>query len=226
MAEPTTPEKDEMISLPGSGGSDRKRRDDTIVMLPKAEKKQDDGGVVALPPKPGGKEIDLTGSASVTSSVPAPPKNSTFGLKGIAIEKTGPKDDAVTYSTSLKSVQRPKDGSLSADASTLERGMQRPKEGGVFTGGDHVTLGQGGMQRPKDSLFEEAGLHMREGAPLPKDGSLGQIGRGGLARPGPHPKEVDPSRGKLEVIDAAARQKNRDEEKRSDDDTDGGITWL
>ncbi|MDD4566769.1 cell division protein FtsZ [Methanoculleus chikugoensis] len=220
MAEPTTPEKDEMISLPGSGGSDRKRRDDTIVMLPKAEKKQDDG-VVVLPPKPGGKEIDLTGSASVTSSVPAP-KNSTFGLKGIAIEKTGPKDDAVTYSTSLKPVQRPKDGSLSADAGTLDHGMQRPKDG-VFTG-DHVTLGQG-MQRPKDSLFEEAGLHMREGAPLPKDDSLGQIGRG-FARPGPRPKEVDPSRGKLEVIDAAARQKNRDEEKRSDDDTDGGITWL
>ncbi|MCC7556812.1 MAG: tubulin/FtsZ family protein [Methanoculleus marisnigri] len=220
MAGPTTPEKDEMITLPGSGGSGRKRKDDTIDMLPKAEAKQDEGPVV-LPPKPGGKEIDLTGSASITSSVPAP-KNATFGLKGISIEKTGPKDDAVTYSTSLKPVQRPKEGALSADAGTLDRGIQRPKEG-AFTG-DHVTLGNG-MQRPKDGLFEEAGLHVREGMPLPKDGSLDQNSRG-FARSGPRPKDVGPSRGKLEVIDTAARQKNRNEEKEPDDDTDGGITWI
>jgi len=219
MTDTPTPEKDEMITLPGSSGSGQKRRDDTIDMLPKAEKKQDDDAVI-LPPKQGGREIDLTGSASVTSSVPAP-KNSTFGLKGISIEKTAPKDDAITYSASLKPVQRPKDGSLSADAGILDRGIQRPKEG-VFTG-DHVTLGHG--IRPKDSLFEEAGLHMREGMPLPKDGSLDRTGRG-FARSGPRPKEVDPSRGRLEVIDAAARQKNRDGEKKSDDDTDGGITWI
>ncbi|MDK2916700.1 MAG: tubulin-like protein CetZ [Euryarchaeota archaeon] len=218
MAEPTTPEKDEMIALPGSGGSDRKRRDDTIDILPKAEKKQDEGPVV-LPPKPGGREIDLTGSASVTSSVPAP-KNSTFGLKGINIEKGGPKDDAITYSAPLKPIQRPKDGALSADASTLDRGMQRPKDG-VFTG-DRVTLGHG-AQRPNDGLFEEAGLRMREGAPLPKDGSPG---RRGFVGSGPRPKEVVPSRGRLEVIDAAARQKNQNEEKRTDEDADGGITWL
>ncbi len=217
MAEPTTPEKDEMISLPGSGESDHKRRDDTIDILPKSEKKEDDGALI-LPPKPGGREIDLVGSASVTSSMPAP-KNSTFGLKGIAIEKAGPKDDAITYSASFKPVQRPKEGALSADAGTLERGMQRPKDG-VFTG-DRVTLGQG-MQRPKDDLFEEAGLRVREGAPLPKDGPSGR----GLARPGPAPKEVDPARGKLAVIDAAARrQKSRDDERRSDE-TDSGITWL
>ena len=217
MAEPTTPEKDEMISLPGSGESDHKRRDDTIDILPKSEKKEDDGALI-LPPKPGGREIDLVGSASVTSSMPAP-KNSTFGLKVIAIEKAGPKDDAITYSASFKPVQRPKEGALSADAGTLERGMQRPKDG-VFTG-DRVTLGQG-MQRPKDDLFEEAGLRVREGAPLPKDGPSGR----GLARPGPAPKEVDPARGKLAVIDAAARrQKSRDDERRSDE-TDSGITWL
>lgn len=217
MVEPTTPEKDEMIALPGNGGSDQKRRDDTIDMLPKAEKKQDEDPVV-LPPKQGGREIDLTGSASITSSVPAP-KNATFGLKGINIEKTGPKDDAVSYSTALKPVQRPKEGSLSADAGTPDRGIQRPKEG-VFTG-DHVTLGHG-IQRPKDNLFDEAGLHMREGMPLPKDGSLGQKG---FARSGPRPKEVGPSRGRLEVIDTAARQKSS-EEKKTDDDTDGGITWI
>ncbi|MDK2890723.1 MAG: tubulin-like protein CetZ [Methanoculleus sp.] len=222
MTDTSTPEKDEMIALPGSSGGGQKRRDDTIDILPKAEKKQDDGAVI-LPPKQGGREIDLTGSASITSSVPAP-KNSTFGLKGISIEKTAPKDDAITYSASLKPVQRPSDGSLSADAGTLDRGIQRPKEG-VFTG-DHVTLGHG-VQRPKDSLFEEAGLHVREGMPVPKDGSLDPTGRG-FARSGPRPKEVDPSRGKLEVIDAAARQKNRkEEEKKPDDDPDDdGITWI
>lgn len=216
MAEPTTPERDEMISLSGRGESGHKRRDDTIDILPKAEKEQDDGALI-LPPKPGGREIDLAGSASVTSSMPAP-KNSTFGLKGITIEKAGPKDDAITYSAPLKPVQRPREGALSADAGTLDHGVQRPKDG-VFTG-DHVTLGQG-MQRPKDDLFEEAGLRVREGAPLPKDGPSGR----GLARPGPAPKEVDPSRGKLDVIDATARQKSRNEEKRSDE-TDSGITWL
>lgn len=147
------------------------------------------------------------------------PKNATFGLKGINIEKAGPKDDAIIYSAPLKPVQRPKDGALSADAATLDRGMQRPKDG-VFTG-DHVTLGQE-MQRPKDDLFEEAGLRVREGVPLPKNGPFGR----GFARSGPTPKEVDPSRGRLNVIDATdRRQKSRSEEKRSDE-MDDGITWL
>ncbi|MCM2465553.1 tubulin/FtsZ family protein [Methanoculleus oceani] len=220
MKEPSTPERDEMIMLPGSGGSGPKRRDDTIDMLPRAGKQQDDGAVI-LPPKQGGREIDLTGSASVTSSVPAP-KNSTFGLKGISIDKAAPKDDAITYSASLKPVQRPKDGSLAGDTVMLDSGTQRPKDG-VFTG-DKVALDRG-MQRPSDALFEEFGLRMRGTAPTPKDAQMDQTGRG-FGRPGPRPKEVDPSRGRLEVIDAAARQKSKDGEKKPDDDPDDGITWI
>ncbi|WP_214021064.1 tubulin/FtsZ family protein [Methanoculleus sp.] len=203
MTDTSTPEKDEMIALPGSGGSGQKRRDDTIEMLPKAEKKQEDGTVI-LPPKQGGREIDLTGSASVTSSVPAP-KNSTFGLKGISIEKAAPKDDAITYSASLKPVQRPKDGSLAGDTVTLDRRVQRPIDG----------------------IFDESDLHMRGAAPAPKDTQLDPTGRG-FARSGPRPKEVDPSRGRLTVIDTAARPKSRKEEetKPDEDQDDDGITWI
>ncbi len=222
MTDESTPEKDEMIALPGSGGSNKKRRDDTIDILPRAGKEQDEGAVI-LPPKQGGREIDLTGSASVTSSMPAP-KNSTFGLKGISIEKNAPKDDAITYSASLKPVQRPKEGAFEGDALALDRGVQRPKDG-VFAG-DQVALDRG-MRRPNDGSLEGAGLYMRGANPAPKDALLDPTGRG-LARSGPRPKEVDPSRGKLAVIDAAAQSKaRREERKRPDDDTDdSGITWI
>jgi cell division GTPase FtsZ len=221
MTEPSTPERDEMIMLPGSGEGGPKRRDDTIDILPRAGKEQDDGAVI-LPPKQGGREIDLAGSASVTSSMPAP-KNSTFGLKGISIEKVTPKDEAVTYSASLKPVQHPKDGSLAGDTVMLDRGVQHPRDG-VFAG-DQVALDRG-MQRPSDGALDRPGLHMRGAAPTPKDTLLDQTGRG-FGRPAPRPKEVDPSRGRLAVIDAAARQKSSDEAKKPDADTDdGGITWI
>lgn len=202
MTEPSTPERDEMIMLPGSGEGGPKRRDDTIDILPRAGKEQDDGAVI-LPPKQGGRVIDLTGSTSVTSSMPAP-KNATFGLKGISIEKTAPKDDAITYSAALKPVQRPKEGVFTGDTVRLDRGMQRPSDG----------------------VLDRPGPHMRGAAPAPKDALLDQTGRG-FGRPAPRPKEVGPSRGRLAVIDAAARQKSSDEGKKSDADTDdGGITWI
>jgi hypothetical protein len=62
---------------------------------------------------------------------------------------------------------------------------------------------------------------MRGAAPAPKDAPLDQTGRG-FGRGGPHPKEVDPSRGRLDVIDAAERPKKRPEDDRGDD----GITWI
>ncbi|WP_292521014.1 tubulin/FtsZ family protein [Methanoculleus sp.] len=203
MAESSIPERDEMIALPGSSQGDLKGRDDTIEMLPRAEAKPDDGTVI-LPPKQGGKEIDLTGSASVTASMPAP-KNSTFGPKGISIEKTAPKDDAVVYPTSLKPVQRPKDGIFATDAVTLDRGTQRPSDG----------------------VFDNPNLRMQSATPAPKDTLLNQTDRG-FGRPSPRPKEVDTSRGRLEVIEPAARPEIRKEgKKKPEDDTDdGGITWI
>jgi len=197
MAEESTAEKDEMIVLTGGGGNNRKSRDETIDMLPRAVKSQDDGAVI-LPPKEGGREIDLAGSASVTSSVPAP-KNATFGLKGIRIGKTAPKDDDTLFAASLKPVHRPKDDVLTGDTVVLDRGVRRPRDG----------------------TLDEPGLHMRGAAPAPKDAPLDQTGRG-FGRGGPHPKEVDPSRGRLDVIDAAERPKKRPEDDRGDD----GITWI
>jgi len=110
-------------------------------MLPRSERKEDDGAII-LPPKQGGREVDLAGSASVTSSMPAP-KNSVFSPKGISIEKTAPKDDATTYSASVQPVQRPKDGVLAGDKVSLDPGMRRPI----------------------DSVLDEPGIRMREGAP-------------------------------------------------------------
>jgi len=196
MAEPTA-EKDEMIELAGIGRGNRKDRDETIDMLPRSERKEDDGAII-LPPKQGGREVDLAGSASVTSSMPAP-KNSVFSPKGISIEKTAPKDDATTYSASVQPVQRPKDGVLAGDKVSLDPGMRRPI----------------------DSVLDEPGIRMREVLPEPKDDLLGR----GPDRGSPPPKEVDPSRGKLRVIDVA--EKPPEEKKRDDDDSDdGGITWI
>ena len=196
MAEPTA-EKDEMIELAGIGRGNRKDRDETIDMLPRSERKEDDGAII-LPPKQGGREVDLAGSASVTSSMPAP-KNSVFSPKGISIEKTAPKDDATTYSASVQPVQRPKDGVLAGDKVSLDPGMRRPI----------------------DSVLDEPGIRMREVLPEPKDDLLGR----GPDRGSPPPKEVDPSRGKLRVIDVA--EKPPEEKKREDDDSDdGGITWI
>ena len=196
MAEPTA-EKDEMIELAGIGRGNRKDRDETIDMLPRSERKEDDGAII-LPPKQGGREVDLAGSASVTSSMPAP-KNSVFSPKGISIEKTAPKDDATTYSASVQPVQRPKDGVLAGDKVSLDPGMRRPI----------------------DSVLDEPGIRMREVLPEPKDNLLGR----GPDRGSPPPKEVDPSRGKLRVIDVA--EKPPEEKKREDDDSDdGGITWI
>ena len=199
MAEPTEG-KDEMIELAGIGRGNRKDRDETIDMLPRPEKKEDDGAII-LPPKQGGREVDLAGSASVTSSMPAP-KNSVFSPKGISIEKTAPKDDAIVYSASVQPVQRPKDGVLAGDKVSLDPGMQRPI----------------------DSVLDEPGIRMREVLPEPKDNLPGGGRR--FDRGSPRPKEVDPSRGKLRVIDAAEKPPEEKKERGGDDPGDGGITWI
>jgi len=186
-------EKDEMIEIPG--GASKGQKDETIDILPKSGKKKEEGELV-LPPRGSGRVVDLAGSASVTSSVPAP-KNNTFDLKGIHVEKTAPRDEGMSGSASFKPVQRPKDG--------------------VFSG-ERVTLGQG-ARRPRDNLFDEAEVRMRGGVPAPKDG-LPDRARG-VAGQGPRPKEVDPGRGKLRVLDPEAR-----EERRSDEESDDGITWI
>jgi cell division GTPase FtsZ len=200
MAEPSTEGKDEMIELAGIGRGNRKDRDETIDMLPRSERKEDDGAII-LPPKQGGREVDLAGSASVTSSMPAP-KNSVFSPKGISIEKTAPKDDAVVYSASVQPVQRPKDGVLAGDQVSLDPGMRRPI----------------------DSVLDEPGIRMREVLPEPKDNLPGGGRR--FDRGSPRPKEVDPSRGKLRVIDAAEKPPEEKKERGGDDPGDGGITWI
>ena len=182
----TMMEKDEMIDMPAGAGTSQK--DETIDISPKPGKREEDGDLV-LPPREGGREIDLAGSASVTSSVPAP-KNSTFDLKGVRVEKTAPRDDGMSGSASFKPVQRPKEGALS---------------------GEHVTFGQG--QRPRDGLFDEAGVRMHGGVPAPKD----RLPDGAARRGPPRPKEVEPGRGKLRVLDAAARE---------EEEPDDGITWI
>jgi len=182
----TMMEKDEMIDMPAGAGT--RQKDETIDISPKPGKREEDGDLV-LPPREGGREIDLAGSASVTSSVPAP-KNSTFDLKGVRVEKTAPRDDGMSGSASFKPVQRPKEGALS---------------------GEHVTFGQG--QRPRDGLFDEAGVRMHGGVPAPKD----RLPDGAARRGPPRPKEVEPGRGKLRVLDAASRE---------EEDPDDGITWI
>jgi cell division GTPase FtsZ len=196
MTDPVV-EKDEMIEVPGSGQDSRRDRDETIDMLPRAERGEDDGAII-LPPKKGREGVDLTRSTPVTSPVPAP-KNSVFDPKGISIERAAPRDDALNYSASVRSVQRPKDG--------------------VFTG-EQVSIGPG-VRRPSDGFLDEPGLRMKEVLPEPKDDLLGR----GPDRRVPRPKEVDPSRGRLRVIDVVGHRPGK--KKGEDDDRGGGgITWI
>ena len=83
----------------------------------------------------------------------------------------------------------------------------------VFTG-DQVSIGQS-SRRPVDSDLDEPGIRMREVLPEPKDDLPGR----GPARGGPRPKEVDPARGKLRVIDTRSPEKKNEE-------VDDGITWM
>ncbi|NLA39632.1 MAG: cell division protein [Methanomicrobiales archaeon] len=231
MAEPSTTEKDEMIELSGIGRGGQKKRDDTIEIFPKYENKEDNCAI-NLPQKQRGREIDIAGSTSVTHSVPAP-KNSVFSPKGISLEKTAPKDDTVPYSASIQPVQRPKDDttlyspSIQAvqrprDGTALHspymQPLQRPKDGAPAS--DRVSLGPG-MRRPIDSVLDEPGIRMKEVLPEPKDDLLWRRPDHGS----PRPKEVDPSRGRLRVIDPAGRQSEKNNRRR-DNQGDGGITWI
>ncbi len=206
MREPSTLKKDEMIEMPGGARSNQKESDEMIEMLPRAEKKQD-GGSIILPPKPGSQELDITRSTAVTSSVPAP-KESTFNPKGLSIEKSAPKEDLTRSAASLPPVQRPDDGVLTGEKISLDPVM-RP---------------------PGDSIFDEPALPMREEAPRPKENLLGQA-RKRSGKGSPRPKEVDPSGGKLKVIDPVSDGQEgagaESPEKREDDEPDeGGITWI
>ncbi len=197
MAEPVA-ERDEMIEVPGSGQGSRRDRDETIDMLPRADKGEDDGAIT-LPPKKGREAIDLTRSTPVTSTVPAP-KNSVFDPKGISVERAAPRDDALVYSTSVRPVQRPKDG--------------------MFTG-ERVSIGPG-VRRPSDGILNEPGLRMKEVLPEPKDDLPGR----GPGRRAPRPKEVDPSRGRLRVIDVIGQRPGKKKKGEDDDRGNGGITWI
>ena len=187
-----TVDKDEMIELEGTARGGQKGRDETIDMLPRPRKEDDDGAII-LPPKGGGGVADITRSTSVTSSMPAP-KNSVFSPKGISIEKAAPKDDVMGTSAPVQPVQRPKEG--------------------VFTG-DQVSFGHSN-RRPVESALDEPGIRMKEVLPGPKDNLPGR----GPARGGPRPKEVDPARGRLRVIDTPGPSPKKNEE---DDD---GIIWM
>lgn len=194
MAEPTKG-RDEMIEVPGSSQGGRRGRDETIDILPRAKKEREDKKI-HLPPKPGEKEMDLTRSTSVTSSVPAP-KNSALGPKNINIEKASPKDDMTT--ASIPPVQRPKDNTLM---------------------GERISLGPE-MHPPIDKALDEPDLRIKEVFPEPKDDLLNHRPDRWTSRP----KEVDPARGKLKMIDTASKQlkKNEDED---DDQSAGGIAWI
>jgi cell division GTPase FtsZ len=203
MADISQSEKDEMITLSGGPSGSKKGKDDTIEIIPRASRRREDDAII-LPPKQGGRAIDITGSTSVNSAVPAP-KNTVFGPKEIHIDKSAPRDvEKGVDSASVKPVQRPKEG--------------------VMTG-ERISLNTG-VQRASDRIFEESDVHVKEKVRSPKDDMLGSAGRG-LDRGG-RPKEVEPSRGKLRVIESPERPRKADKKKpNTEDDPDSdGFYWI
>ncbi len=193
--------KDEMISLPGSKG-EKKSRDDTIETIPRAPVRGD-GGAIVLPGKEGKENIDIT-RKTVVSSAPAP-KNSVFGPKEIQANNAPKELDASSgFTTSVKPVQRPKEGTMTGEAVSLKQGGQRPRDG-VFSG-DTVRIGDR-PQRPSDDL-------------------LGRSGRG-FDRGGGRPREVVPSRDRLNVIDPTTRTEAGKKQRKDDDtDPDDDFVWI
>ncbi len=196
--------KDEMINFPGSGKADRRYRDETITMVPRASKECVDDAII-LPAKPDRSSIDITGSAAV-DTIPAP-RNSVFDTKDIRIERVAEKERVEdAFTAGVKPVQRPKETSMTGERVPIDRPIQRARDG-IFEGGE-VRIG-GRSRRPADDL-------------------LARSWRGLGRESGGRPKEVEPARGRLGVIDATdgSGKKREKTQKPADDEDDGGIIWI
>ncbi len=193
-------ERDEMISLPGSKNRDGSK-DEKIETIPRAQHKDNDGAIV-LPGKGDKKEIDITRQTAV-SSTPAP-RDGAFKPKDMRVGNA-PKELSVGggFTADIKQVLRPKESTMTGETISLKGAGQRPQEG-AFTGGE-VQIGQ----RP----------------PRPSDDLLGKTGRG-FDRGGGRPKEVLPSRGRLDVIDNTQQEPEKKEKKGDDDPDDDSIVWI
>ncbi len=193
-------ERDEMISLPGSKNRDGSK-DEKIETIPRA-RHEDDGGAIILPGKGDKREIDITRQTAV-SSTPAP-KDGAFKPKEMKAGNA-PKELSVGggFTADVKPVQKPKESSMTGGTVSLQGAGQRPQER-TFTGSE-VQIGQ----RP----------------PRPSDDLLSKAGRG-FDRGGGRPKEVLPSRGRLDVIDNPKQETEKKERKDDDDPEDDSIVWI
>lgn len=192
--------KDEMLSLPGSKNRGESK-DETIETIPRAPQRDGDDAII-LPGREQKREIDITRQTAV-SSTPAP-KEGVFGPKEMkTVNAPKELDAAGGFTAAVRQVQRPKDGTMTGESVSMKGAGPRARDDG-FTGGE-----------------------VRIGArqPRPSDDLLGRSGRG-LDRGGGRPKEVVPSRGRLNVIDTVQQEPEKKERKGDDDPDDDSIVWI
>jgi tubulin-like protein CetZ len=150
----------------------------------------------------GGAPTDITRRTIVKAG--QAPKDTVFGLKDIRVEQAPGKAAEGTHGVGVPKAVRPKEEALSP--------------------GDIRT----GQERAKDALFSSRNIEVK-GSPRPADGSLLTRGRGKVPAAG-QPKELDPGRRGLEVIDPSAagkqagkRGKKGGEKGKKDDEE---IGWI
>ncbi|HVN65303.1 MAG TPA: cell division protein [Methanomicrobiales archaeon] len=128
----------------------------------------------------GGAPTDITRKTTV--KVSQAPKDTVFGLKDVRMG------------------QAPREAAGGSGGVGVPRAM-RPKEDTLSAG--NIRAGQG--EGPKDSLFSSRNIQVK-GSPKPADGSLLTRGKGKVPAAG-QPRELDPGRRRLEVIDPQATEK-------------------
>ncbi len=134
------------------------------------------------------------------------PKDTVFGLKDIRMDRGHGKASEGAPGAGVPRGTRPKDGSLGAGA-----------------------IRSGPAERAKDAQFTSRDLQVKGKGIRATDTSLLSPGKGRVAAAG-QPKELDPGRRRIEMIDPSAsdRQAEKPEKKprgrgRKDDE---GIGWI
>ncbi|MDD1663859.1 MAG: hypothetical protein LUQ32_00740, partial [Methanomicrobiales archaeon] len=193
--------KDRMITLPGPKKSPKAGRSAPLFEgLNMSMGKV--RGVGDTQGREGGAPTEITRKTIVKAG--QAPKDTVFGLKDIRVEQAPGKAAEGTSGVGVPRATRPKEETLS------------PRD---------IRAGQ---ERAKDALFTSRNIQVK-GSARPADSSLLSRGRGKVPAAG-QPKELDPGRRGLEVIDpsAAGKQagkpgKKHGEKGRKDDEE---IGWI
>jgi len=195
--------KDRMIIVPGSKKSGKAERSAPLFegLNMSIGKVR---GVEETQGREGGVPTEITRKTTVKAG--QAPKDTVFGLKDVRLDRGPGKAVEGAGGTGVPRATRPREGALS------------PGE---------IRFGQ--AERARDALFSSRDLQVRGKGTRPADTSLLTPGKGKVPAAG-QPKELDPGRRGLEVIDPSSAEKQAGKpEKRSKPrgkKDDEGIGWI